>query len=49
MSVVITQALIDSMRRSLNSLEEDIADFDIHKMTLEQWLDFCSHDWEMLE
>ncbi len=49
MSVVVTQALIDSMRRSLNSLERDIADFDIHKMTLEEWLDFCGHDWEMLD
>ena len=50
MSVVLTQALIDSMRRSLNSLEEDIADLIYaHKMTLEEWLDFCGHDWEMLD
>jgi|TARA_R100000084_G_C4536628_1_gene93707 hypothetical protein len=50
MKKIDTQALIDSMRRSLNSLEEDIADFDKpHKMTHEVWLDFCAHDWEMLE
>ena len=50
MSVVVTQALIDSMRRSLNSLEIDIADFDNpHKMTYAEWLDFCGHDWEMLD
>ncbi len=45
-----TQALIGAMRRSLNSLKEDIADFDRpHKMTFKEWLDFCAHDWEMLE
>ena len=47
---VDTQALIESMRQSLNGLERDIADFNRpHKMTLEEWLDFCRHDWEMIE
>ena len=47
MKRVDTQALIDSMRQSLNSLETDIP--KKHKMTLEEWLDFCRHDWEMIE
>lgn len=45
-----TQALIGAMRQSLNTLERDIADFDrSHKMTFEEWVYFCAHDWEMLE
>ena len=51
MNRVDTQALIDSMRQSLISLERDIAKrpYDRpHRMTLEEWLEFCGHDWEML-
>ena len=46
MKRVDTQALINSMRQSLNSLEGEVK--FTRKMTLEEWLDFCSHDWEML-
>ena len=51
MKRVDTQALIDSMRQSLNGLEKGIPQWPRpkHMMTLEEWLDFCRHDWEMMQ